>query len=160
MAGVSRERHVGVPPAGPVHLAVDGQHLGALLDGGEHGVGLGHHTELAGEIGLLLGRERLVAEEDHVVRVQRLAHGGHDGRRQWLRQVDVPDLSSDGGGEGMHAEAGGNGHPGIVPDGGVVLNPARPDALYIEQMSRSTTADPHQSGDCQGDRRREPHGQS
>ena len=51
--GCLQEGHVGVPPAGAVDLAVDGEDLGTLVDGREHRVGLGHLTELAREVSLL-----------------------------------------------------------------------------------------------------------
>ncbi len=51
------ERDVGVPPTGPVDLPVYREHLWALVDGREDGMRLGDRTELAGELGLLLGRE-------------------------------------------------------------------------------------------------------
>ena len=105
-----QEGHVGVPPAGPVDLAVDGEHLGALVDGGQHGVRLGDGAELAGEVGLLLGRQRLVPEEDDVMRVQRVADGRHHLGRERGREVDAGDLGADGGGEGVDAEGGGEGH--------------------------------------------------
>ena len=48
-------------------------------------------------------REGLVTEEDHVMRVQGLAHRGDHLRRQRHRQVDVLDLRPDGGRERVHA---------------------------------------------------------
>ena len=111
-----QEGDVGVPPAGPVHLAVDGEHLAALVDGGQHGVGLRHGAELAGEGGLLLGRQGLVAEEDDVVGVERVPDGGHHLGRQRERDVHAGDLRPDGGGEGVDADGGGEGHGAIVPE--------------------------------------------
>jgi hypothetical protein len=88
-------------------------------------VGFGHLPELAPEVGLLLRREGLVTEENHMMCVQGLAHGSHHPRRQRHRQVDVPDLRPDGGREWVHAEAGGEGHRGIVPEIPDPLNPGR-----------------------------------
>ena len=98
---------------------------------GKHGVGLGHLPELAAEVGLLLGCEGLVAEEDDVVRVEGLAHRGDHLGRQRHRQVDVLDLRPDGGRERVHAEAGGEGHRGIVPEIPDLLNPGPGRAPYI-----------------------------
>ena len=67
-----QEGDVGVPPTGPVHLAVDGQNLCALIDRRQHRVGFGHGAELAGKFGLLLRRQGLVPEEDDVVGVPRV----------------------------------------------------------------------------------------
>ncbi len=76
--------HIGVPPAGPVLSAVDGQHLGAPLDGWDHRVAFGDLAELSGEVGLLGGGELLVAEEDHVVGVERPADIGDCLPSEWL----------------------------------------------------------------------------
>ena len=70
MAGVSSEGHVGVPPTGPVLLTVDGQDVGVALDVLDDGVALGDLAELGGEVGLAVGSEVLVPEEDHVVAVE------------------------------------------------------------------------------------------
>ena len=99
-----------MPPAGPVHLAVDGEDLGALIDGGKNGMRFRDLTELAREVGLLLRDEGLVAKEDHMVRVQRVAHGGDHTGGQCHREVDVPDFGTDGGREWVHAETCGEGH--------------------------------------------------
>ena len=88
-------------------------------------MGVGHLPELAGEIRLLLRREGLVAEEDHMVRVQGLAHGGDHRRREGHGEIDTPDLSPDVGREWMHTEAGGEGHGAILPEIRRYLNPAR-----------------------------------
>ncbi len=53
--GRLEEGDVGVPPVGPVLAAVDGQHLGVLLDGRDDRVAFGDHAELAGEVRLLAG---------------------------------------------------------------------------------------------------------
>ena len=112
-----QEGDVGVPPAGPVHLAVDGEHLAALLDGGQHGVGLGHDAELAGECGLLVGGEGLVAEEDDVVGVQRVADARPLPRAPAGARCPRPEISAPMvGGEGVDAEGGGEGHGPIVPE--------------------------------------------
>ena len=55
--GRSKKGDIGVPPAGPIDLAVDGQDLAALGDGREYRMGFGHLTELPGEVRLLLGRQ-------------------------------------------------------------------------------------------------------
>jgi hypothetical protein len=75
-------------------------------------VGFGHLPELAAEVGLLCGREGLVAEEDHMVGVEGLPDGRNHLGRQRNRQVDAADLRPDGGREWVHAEAGGEGHGG------------------------------------------------
>ena len=72
-----QEGDVGVPPRGPVLTPVDGEHLGVALDGGDHGVGRRHLAELAGEVGLHLGAQVLVGEEQHQVSAQRGPHLGH-----------------------------------------------------------------------------------
>ncbi len=67
-------------------------------------MGLGHGPELAAEGGLLFGRQGLVAEEDDVVRVERVANGGHHVRRQRTRNVHAGDLRADGGGERVDSD--------------------------------------------------------
>jgi hypothetical protein len=103
----------------------------------EHGMGLGHLPELAGEVGLLGGCERLITEEDHMVRVQGVTHGGHLLGCQRRRDVDVPDLGSDFGREWMHAEAGGDLHRRIVPHRAAILNtgPAGGPTLSFAAMA-------------------------
>ena len=83
-------------------------------------------AEFSSEGEMLLWGDVLVAEEDHVVGVQGVADGGHHLGRQRHRQVDATDLRPDGGREGVHAEAGGEGHGGIVPEIPGPLNPGRP----------------------------------
>ena len=141
-----QEGDVGVPPAGPVHLAVDGEHLAALVDGRQHGVGLRHDPELAGEGGLLVGRKGLVAEEDDVVGVQGVPHGRHHVGRQRERDVHAGNLRADGGGEGVDTEGGGEGHGAIVPEpdqwrrrgAGTLRSRARPTRLHWPSTTTRT----------------------
>ena len=109
------EGHVGVPPVGPVLLAVDGQHLGVALDVLDHRVALGDHPELPGEVGLLLGGELLVPEEDHVVAVEGGPHGRHRLLAQRPGEVDPGDLGPDQRGERADVELRGGHHGTSVP---------------------------------------------
>ena len=113
-----QECDVGVPPTRTVHLAVDGEDLGALVDGGQHRVRLGDGAELAGEVGLLLGGQGLLPEEDDVMGVQRFTDGVHDLGGERLGDVHTPDLCPDGGGDRLDADGGGKGHVAIVPEAG------------------------------------------
>ena len=56
---------------------------------------LGDLAELAGEVGLPVGGEVLVAEEDHMVGVEGPAHLGHHGVTERPREVEAMDLRSD-----------------------------------------------------------------
>ena len=74
------ERHVRVPPRGPVHATVNGEDLRMAFQGCEHRVGGGQLAELAAERRLLFGSEVLVPEEDDEVVRERLAdHRDHLG---------------------------------------------------------------------------------
>ena len=89
------EGDVGVPPAGPVLAAVDGQDLGVALDRRAARVPLGELAELAAEGGLLVVGEFLVAEEHDVVGVEGVPDGGHGGVVERPGQVDAGDLGAD-----------------------------------------------------------------
>ncbi len=56
---------------------------------------LGDHAELPGEVGLLVGGEVLVPEEDDVVGVERLADFGDHRVTERARQVNAVDLGAD-----------------------------------------------------------------
>ena len=60
----------------------------------------------AGEVHLLLRRDVLVAEEQHLVHGQGLAQLGLRGGIEWLAQVQVMDHGADGGRVGLDREAG------------------------------------------------------
>jgi hypothetical protein len=57
----------GVPVVVAIALAVDGEHPRLVFERGLDGMRGGHLTELGRERDLLLGRERLIGEEEHQV---------------------------------------------------------------------------------------------
>ncbi len=84
---------------------------------------LGDLAELARELRLLGGRELLVAEEDHVVLVERRPHPGDDGVSQRDGEIDAVDLGADQRRDGAHVELGQGGHGSMVPHRVTGLNP-------------------------------------
>ncbi len=92
-----QERDVGMPPRSPVFAPVDGQDFGTPLQRRDHGVRRGHLAELPGEVGLHLGSEILVGEEQHQVPAQRATHLGDDVVTQRTTEIEAPHLRPDVG---------------------------------------------------------------
>ena len=100
---------VGMPVArrlGALGRALHDLDFGVVLQPGEERLDLGHVAKAAGEVHLLLRRDVLVAEEQHLVHGQGLAQLGLCGRIQRLAQVQVVDDGADGGGVGLDSKAG------------------------------------------------------
>ncbi len=142
---------------GPVDPTVDGQHLGTLVNGGEDRVGLGHGAELAGKVSLLVGRQRLVPEEDHMVGGPGVADCRDDLGRKRDREVHAADLGPDGGGDGMDTDAGGEGHQQMLPPAPPPQSgPVRRPRLHCRTTDRQHTKGTGMSDDTGAGRGHRP----
>ena len=103
-------------------LPDDARVAGLAPDLDDLGIGLQAHvvrvdedvSEAPGQALLLVGIERLVAEEDDAVLEQRLPDAGDGGVVGVPRQVDAVDLGAERAGDRMDLEASRNGHDGAL----------------------------------------------
>ena len=106
-------------------LPDDARVAGLAPDLDDLGIGLQAHVvrvdedvpEAPGQALLLVGVERLVAEEDDAVLEQRLPDAGDGGVVGVPRQVDAVDLGAKSAGDRMDLEASRNGHDGVSSSG-------------------------------------------
>src|SRR5260370_19423089 len=113
---VEDEGHVGVPVVDRAVLAVDGEHAGCFLDGGDRGVRGGQLTEVAGEPLLARVVQVDAAEHQRLVLVQRRSQAGHRVRVQVEVGPEAGHLGADARGDlaGLQRGAdGGRGHDGF-----------------------------------------------